>query len=80
MQLIKNVEGKFYSEIIGEVNLSTLPIVAQIQQEDYINLNGIVAYLQNLSRAQDTFLLSKPANFGLKNRLNIQIITLDIDY
>jgi len=80
MQLIKNVEGKFYDNVIGEVKLFTLPIVAQIQQEDYINLNGYIAYLQDLSKVQDTFLLSKPANFGLKNRLNIEIITLNINY
>ncbi len=79
-QLIRKVEGQFYDNVIGEVKLFTLPIITQVQQEDYINLNGYLAYLQNLSKVQDTFLLNKPANFGLKNRLNIEIITLNIDY
>jgi hypothetical protein len=67
-QLIKKVEGQFYDNTIGNVKLFSLPIVAKIQQEDYINLNGIIAFLQDLSKVQDTFLLSKPANFGLKQK------------
>lgn len=79
-QLIRNIEGTVHENIVGEVNLFSSPIIAQFQQEDYINLNGFTAYLQNLTQTPDTYLLSKPAKFGLKNRLNIEIITLDINY
>ena len=77
--LIKKIEGEVFDNPIGDVKLIG-GLSAQVQQEDYINLNGIIAYLQNLSKVEDTYLLTKPNGFGLKNNFNIETITLEIDY
>jgi len=78
-QLIKKVEGELLDLPIGEVNLIT-SITGQVQQEDFINMNGIIAFLQDFSNIEDTTLLTKPRLFGLKNLHNIPTITLYIDY
>jgi hypothetical protein len=43
-------------------------------------MNGLVAFLQNFSKIEDTEGLLKPINFGLRNTNNITMITLEIDY
>jgi hypothetical protein len=78
-QLLKKVEGEILTHVIGDVRFVT-SVSGQIQQEDFINLNGFVAYLQNLSRTEFTAALIKPMEFGLKNENNIETITLDISY
>lgn len=78
-KLITNIQGEFFESPIGETVLFK-KITGEVQEEDYINLNGYIAYLQNLSKVQDTFLLLKPANFGLKNNFNLSIINIEIDY
>lgn len=78
-QLIKTVEGTVHDNTTGDVVL-VKSVVGNIQQEDYINLNGFTAYLQNLSRAEDTVALTNPINFGLKNGKNLEIVTINIDY
>jgi hypothetical protein len=78
-QLLKKVEGEILTHVIGDVRFVT-SVSGQIQQEDFINLNGFVAYLQNLSRTEFTSALLKPMEFGLKNENNIATITLDISY
>lgn len=57
------------------VNLSS-----DIQFEDYINLNGFIAYLQNFTKVQSVIPLNKPLNFGLKNEYNIPTRFLQISY
>ena len=79
MQLIKNIEGIVYNNIIGNVTL-VKSISGVIQQEDYINLNGFVGYLQKLTRTEQTSALTKPFNFGLPNKNNITMVTLEINY
>lgn len=74
-QLIKKIEGQIFNETIGTTQLLQ-SITGQVQQEDYVDLNGFIAYLQNLSKTQDTYLLINPVNFGLKSknrRVEIQI-------
>jgi hypothetical protein len=78
-QLLKKVEGEILPYVIGDVRFVT-SISGQIQLEDFINLNGFIAFLQNLSRTEFTAALSKPMEFGLKNENNIETITLDISY
>jgi hypothetical protein len=78
-QLLKKVEGEILTHVIGDARFVT-SVSGQIQQEDFINLNGFVAYLQNLSRTEFTSALLKPMEFGLKNENNIATITLDISY
>ena len=79
LTLIKNIEGQYITETIGSVSLSN-NIIGQIQQEDYVNLNGFVAYLQNLTKTEVTEALTKPLSVCPLKRYNREILTLDIDY
>jgi hypothetical protein len=78
-QLLKKVQGEILTNVIGDVRFVS-NVYGQIQQEDYINLNGFVAYLQNFSRIEKTTELIKPMEFGLVNTNNIEIKTLEISY
>lgn len=78
-QLIKKIQGEIFDVPSGDVN-TLKPITGEVQQSDYININGLIAYLQNLSRVEDTYVLLKPLNFGLKNTHNLPITTLYINY
>lgn len=78
-QLFKNIQAEYISVSTGEVStLTTLSGI--IQQEDYVSLFGFVAYLQNFTKTEETELLLKPHFFGLKNRLNLEVKNLKIDY
>jgi hypothetical protein len=78
-QLIKNIEGSVKPYFTGNVKYVT-NIIGEIQQEDYINLYGYTAYLQNLTQTEYTQGLVMPLNYGLKNQYNIAMLTLQIDY
>ena len=78
-QLIRNIQGEAYLVTTGNI-AAFKSISGQIQQEDYINLNGYVAYLQNFTKAEYTEALIKPTLFGLINRYNIPVVTLEINY
>ena len=77
--LIRNIEGEVLTNIESSL-VYYKSITGEIQREDYINLNGFIAYLQNLSSAEETSRLTKPLNFGLKNQYNKNTITLDVSY
>jgi hypothetical protein len=77
--LIKDIKGEIITTTNGVINYYS-SVVGQIQQEDYVNLNGFVAYLQNLTRAEVTVALEKPLKFGLVNQNNLPIETLLINY
>lgn len=77
--LITKIEALVEDDKVGEVKLISV-ITGQVQQEDYIRINGLVAYLQNLSRAEKTSGITKPLNFGLKNKYNLEVVTVNIDY
>jgi hypothetical protein len=79
MILIKYIKGEIIVPTEGAVNFYS-SIVGQIQKEDYINLNGFVAYLQDLTRAEVTVALEKPLSFGLVNQYNLPIEILQINY
>lgn len=79
MKLIKKVDGEIFNVPVGNIKYIG-SIVGVIQQSDYININGFMAYLQNLSRAEDTYALTIPTIFGLKNENNLTMVTLEIDY
>ena len=79
MQLIKNIQGEALPNVIDNVNYIS-KITGEIQREDYINLNGFVGYLQNLTRTEETAALVKPLSFGLTNTYNKTIVTLEISY
>ncbi len=78
-QLLKKVQGEILTSIIGDVRF-VKSIYGQIQEGDYINLNGFIAYLQNFSRIEATTELIKPMEFGLVNTNNIETKTLEISY
>jgi hypothetical protein len=78
-QLIKNIEASVKPYLTGNVYYVT-NITSEIQREDYINLYGYTAYLQNLSQTEYTQALVMPLNYGLKNPYNIAMLTLQIDY
>jgi len=78
-QLLKNIQGQIHTNINGDARL-VKRVYSLIQQEDYININGFIAFLQNLSKTEVTSSIVKPLNFGLVNKYNMEIITLDINY
>ena len=48
--------------------------------EDYVNLNGFIAYLQNFSKVTTIENVESPMSFGLKNQFNTSTIILEISY
>lgn len=78
-QLIKKVEASVKPYLTGNVFYVT-SITGVIQEEDYINLYGYVAYLQNLKQTEYTEGLIMPLTYGLKNQNNVPMITLQMDY
>ena len=78
-KLLKKVEGEIYEPNTTSV-VYVKSVSGEIQQEDYINLGGLVAYLQNLKEVEVTSRLRKPLTFGLKNDKNLSVITLNVDY
>jgi hypothetical protein len=78
-QLIRNIEGNDLTYVESNVYYVTY-ITGEIQREDYINLHGYNAYLQNLIQTDYTEAMTMPLNYGLKNPQNIATITLQIDY
>lgn len=79
MILFRNIQGEVYPNVIDTINYVSR-VTGEIQREDYINLNGFVAFTQNLSRAEFTAAIGVPLAFGLKNAYNIKPITLEISY
>jgi len=78
-QLIKKIESDLINDITNDV-LLVKSVIGEIQEEDYVNMNGFVAYLQDFSKIEKTSELTKPLSYGLKNKYNLQIKTLNIDY
>lgn len=78
-QLLKNIQGNIVENIMGSVNY-VKSVTGEAQKEDYINLNGFVAYLQNFSRVRTLTELQTPLEFGLKNIYNVEVNTLEISY
>ena len=78
-QLIQNIEGFLLPYIVTDINYIS-SITGIIQQEDYINLYGYTAFLQNLIQTEYTQALAMPLTYGLKNPHNIAMVTLEIDY
>lgn len=77
--LIKNITASLVDDAIGEAMLIT-QVYGEVQGEDYINLGGFIAYLQNFSRVEESIELIKPELMGLKNTKNLIINNINIDY
>ena len=78
-QLLKQVQGEILTNVIGDVTFVS-SVYGKIQQEDYINLNGFIAYLQNFSKIELATKVITPMDFGLPNTYNIETKTLEINY
>lgn len=78
-QLIQKIEGEILTNIVGGVSYAST-IIGEIQQEDYIKINGLIGLLQNLTQTEETFSFEEPLYYGLANKDNINIITLEIEY
>lgn len=78
-KLIKNIEASVLDYFTGSLYYVTT-LTASVQTEDYINLNGFIAYLQNFKQVSSLEYLSKPLNFGLKNQYKKPTVTLEISY
>lgn len=78
-KLIKNIGGEIFENNMGNV-LFLRPIAGQVQREDYINMFGFIAYLQNLTEVCETAHADIPLHFGLANQQNLTVVTLDFCY
>ena len=76
---LKSVKAELLDNFTTEVKLCT-SISGKVQFEDYINLNGFIAYLQNFTEVSELTQLQKPQFFGLKNQYNQEEVTLQISY
>ena len=77
--LIKDIKAVVLDNYTTNVSYYTT-LSSDVQFEDYINLNGLIAYLQNLKRVESLTSLNKPLNFGLKNQYNLKKNYLQISY
>lgn len=77
--LIQNIQGEILTNISDSVRYFST-VTGEIQREDYINLIGLVAYTQNLSRTEETYGLFKPLKFGLVDTYNKTEVLLEINY
>jgi len=78
-QLVKSIQGNVIENIMGDVNY-IIGVSGEMQQEDYINMNGFVAYLQTFKKVQSLTKLTTPLEFGLKNKYNTEMNKLEINY
>ena len=78
-KLIKNITAELLPYYTSNLYFVTT-LVGEVQGEDYINLNGFIAYLQNFKQVEYLEYLEKPLTFGLKNQYNLATITLEISY
>jgi hypothetical protein len=78
-QLIKKIEASVKPYLTGNV-FYVKSIYGVIQEEDYINIYGYIAYLQNFRQTEYTQALAIPLSYGLINPNKIEMVTLQIDY
>jgi hypothetical protein len=71
IQLIKNIEGNFVTEIKGNVNY-VHSIQGDVQREDYVNIYGLTAFLQNFSQIPKTGSFVVPNLFGYAPPIGIK--------
>lgn len=78
-KLIKNIQASVLDYHAGELYYFA-NVVGSVQFEDFIELNGFVAYLQDFRYVTTLETLDKPLRFGLKNQFNLPTTTLEISY
>ncbi len=78
-KLLKNITGNVSGTYSTEINYVSV-LTGEVQLEDYINLNGIICYLQNLKQTEYTEAMVKPLLYGLSNNHRLTVETLEISY
>jgi hypothetical protein len=78
IQLIKNIEGNFVTEIKGNVNY-VHSIQGDVQREDYVNIYGLTAFLQNFSQIPKTGSFAVPNLFGYTVPIGIKTQTIEFN-
>jgi hypothetical protein len=79
LTLLQNIQGEIVTEYIGSM-YAVKNIICEIQGEDFVNIYGFIAFLQNFSKIEDTSRMSKPTLFGLKNKYDVEIKEIEISY
>lgn len=75
--LFKNITGEVLDNFTSSVKI-TRSVNGQFGQEDYIEMGGLVAFLQDFRKMPQTEDLVVPPNFGLKNKT--EFVTIEISY
>lgn len=78
-QLIKNIQAEELILNTGSVQ-GVNSLAAVVKEEDYIELFGFIAYLQNFTKVEEVVTLKKPDTFGLKNSYFLKTNELEINY
>jgi len=76
-RLLKNIEGVILDNFETSTKLVT-SVVGYYGEEDYINMGGFEAFLQDFRKAPEVEDYSVPPTFGLKN--NTDFVTIEISY
>jgi hypothetical protein len=76
LKLIKNIEGSFVTNVIGNINY-VHKVNAELQNGDYIHIYGLTGFLQNLSTTEDTAALVIPNLFGYSTQFFQTVVDLD---
>jgi hypothetical protein len=79
VELIKNIQGNFITEIKGNVKY-VHSIQGEVQREDYINIYGLTAFLQSFSKTPITRNITNPNLFGYKPPIGVTQKTIEINY
>lgn len=79
MKLVKNLGGFITPQITGNLYYFT-SLNGKVGEEDYIDVYGLLCYLQNLKKTEVTKRLVKPDFFGLQNNHSLQVVNLEINY
>lgn len=78
-KLVKNIKANVLDYFTGQLYY-VAGVTGSVQFEDYIELNGFIAYLQDFRQVTTLEVLEKPLKFGLKNQFNLPTTTLEISY
>jgi hypothetical protein len=79
IHLIKNIQGIFITEIKGNVKYSH-SVIGEVQREDYIDIYGFKAFLQNFSKTPITSAFVIPNLFGYTPPIGITQKNIEISY
>jgi hypothetical protein len=76
INLIKNIQGIFITEIKGNIKYFH-SVTGEVQREDYIDIYGFKAFLQNFSKIPVTSAFVIPNLFGYTPPIGITQQTID---